>query len=138
MKYNFNFDGKEYELREDNLEAFINDEEFELEDIDFEKVIDLLKNSEDIDFQTAYYETCCEECKTGKEEKKKVFDFLEFYFYAYGKDGKFVTSSIDNEYDKKSFTRLYREGVVDTSYIVTVIVCRHCGVYSIEIEEFEV
>lgn len=138
MKYNFNFDGKEYELREDNLEAFINDEEFELEDIDFEKILELLKNSEDVDFQTAYYETCCGECKTGKEEKKKVFDFLEFYFYAYGKDGKFVTSSIDNEYDKKSFTRLYREGVVDTSYIVTVIVCRHCGMYSIEIEEFEV
>ncbi|AYE33573.1 DUF3785 family protein [Clostridium septicum] len=138
MTYKFNFEGKEYELKEDNLDYFANDEEFELEGIDEKKVLELLANSDDVDFDTAYYETCCEECRAGKEEKKKVFDFLEFFFYAYGKDGKFITSSIDDEYEKKSFTKLYREGKVDRSYLVTVIVCKNCGVYSIEIENFEV
>ena len=137
MEYKFEFDGKEYILGEDNLEYFANDENEELKGIDEAKVLELLSNSDKVDFQKAYYETCCSNCKERKEEKKKAFDFLEFYFYAYGKNNNFVTSSIDNDYDGKSFTRLNREGIVDKSYIVTVIVCKHCGTYSIEIEEFE-
>lgn len=138
MEYKFIFDDKEYVLSENNLEYFVNDEENELGNLEVSDILNLLKNSDEVDFQSAYYEACCSNCKAGKEEKKKVFDFLEYYFYAYGKDAKFVTSSIDNEYDKKSFTRLNMEGVVDTSYLVTVMVCRHCGTYAIEIEEFEV
>lgn len=138
MEYKFIFDDKEYVLNENNLEYFVNDEENELGNLEVSDILNLLKSSEEVDFQRAYYETCCSNCKAGKEEKKKVFDFLEYYFYAYGKDGKFVTSSIDNDYDKKSFTRLNMEGVVDSSYLVTIIVCRHCGTYAIEIEEFEV
>lgn len=138
MEYIFSFDEKEYVLGKDNLEYFVNDEEQELKGIDPNKILELLKNSDEVDFQNAYYESCCSNCKAGKEEKKKVFDFLEYYFYAYGKDNNFVTSSIDSEYDKKSFTRLNREGIVDKSYMVTVIVCKHCGTYSVEIEEFEV
>ncbi|MBE6052672.1 MAG: DUF3785 domain-containing protein [Clostridium sartagoforme] len=137
MIYKFEFDGKEYTLGKDNLEYFANDENQELEGIDVEKVLALLSNSDDVDFQKAYYESCCSNCMAGKEEKKKVFDFLEFYFYAYGKDNVFVTSNIDSEYDQKSFTRLNREGIVDKSYLVTVIVCKHCSTYAIEIEEFE-
>ena len=138
MEYKFEFDGKEYILSEDNLEYFANDENEELKGIDEVKVLELLSKSNEVDFQKAYYESCCSNCKVGKEEKKKVFDFLEYYFYAYGKNNKFITSSIDHDYDKKSFTRLNREGIVDKSYLVTVIVCKHCGTYSIEIEEFEV
>ena len=137
MEYKFNFDGKEYTLGEDNLEYFANDENEELNGIDVDKILELLSNSDEVDFQNAYYESCCDNCKAGKEEKKKVFDFLEYYFYAYGKDNNFITSSIDSEYDKKSFTRLNREGVVDKSYLVTIIVCKHCGTYAIEVEEFE-
>ena len=138
MEYKFSFDGKEYKLGEDNLEYFANDENEELNGIDLDEILELLSNSDEVDFQNAYYESCCSKCKAGKEEKKKVFDFLEYYFYAYGKDNNFITSSIDSEYDKKSFTRLSREGVVDKSYLVTIIVCKHCGTYAIEIEEFEV
>ncbi|WP_066892041.1 DUF3785 family protein [Clostridium nigeriense] len=138
MEYIFSFDEKEYVLGKDNLEYFVNDEEQELKGIDPNKILELLKNSDEVDFQNAYYESCCSNCKAGKEEKKKVFDFLEYYFYVYGKDNNFVTSSIDSEYDKKSFTRLNREGIVDKSYMVTVIVCKHCGTYAVEIEEFEV
>ena len=137
MEYIFSFDEKEYVLGKDNLEYFVNDEEQELKGIDPNKILELLKNSDEVDFQNAYYESCCSNCKAGKEEKKKVFDFLEYYFYAYGKDNNFVTSSIDSEYDKKSFTRLNREGIVDKSYMVTIIVCKNCGTYAVEIEEFE-
>lgn len=138
MEYKFIFNDKEYVLNENNLEYFINDEENELGNLEVSDILNLLKNSEEVDFQNSYYETCCSNCKAGKEEKKKVFDFLEYFFYAYSKNGEFVTSSIDNDYDKKSFTRLNMEGIVDTSYLVTIMVCRHCGTYAIEIEEFEV
>lgn len=137
MEYKFSFDGKEYILGEDNLEYFANDENKELNGIELNKILELLANSNEVDFQNAYYESCCSNCKAGKEEKKKVFDFLEYYFYAYGKDNNFVTSSIDSEYDKKSFTRLNRERLVDKSYMVTIIVCKNCGTYAVEIEEFE-
>ncbi len=137
MIYKFKFEDKEYTLEEENLEYFANDENEELQEFDTEKVLELLSNSNEVEFQNSYYESCCSNCKDGKEEKKKAFDFLEFYFYAYGKNNKFITSSIDNEYDKKSFTRLNREGIVDKSYLVTVIVCKNCGMYSIEVEEFE-
>ncbi|MGG7143517.1 DUF3785 family protein [Clostridium nigeriense] len=138
MEYKFSFDEKEYKLGEDNLEYFANDENEELNGIDVGKILELISNSDEVDFQNAYYESCCSNCKAGKEEKKKVFDFLEYYFYAYGKDNNFITSSIDSEYNKKSFTRLNREGVVDKSYLVTIMVCKNCGTYAIEIEEFEV
>lgn len=137
MIYKFKFEDKEYTLEEENLEYFANDENEELQELDTEKVLELLSNSNEVEFQNAYYESCCSNCRAGKEEKKKVFDFLEFYFYAYGKNNKFITSSIDDQYDKKSFTRLNREGIVDKSYLVTVIVCKNCGMYSIEVEEFE-
>lgn len=137
MEYRFKFEDKEYILGEDNLEYFLNDENEELKGIDHTKILELLSNNEEVEFQNAYYETCCSNCRSGKEEKKKAFDFLEFYFYAYGKDNVFITSSVDSEYDNKSFTRLNREGIVDKSYIVTVMVCKNCGTYSIEIEEFE-
>lgn len=138
MEYKFSFDGKQYKLGEDNLEYFVNDENEELNGIDVGKILELISNSDAVDFQNAYYESCCSNCKAGKEEKKKAFDFLEYYFYAYGKNNNFITSSIDSEYDKKSFTRLSREGVVDKSYLVTIMVCKHCGTYAIEVEEFEV
>lgn len=138
MDYKFIFEGKEYILGEENLEYFANDENKPLEGIDYKKVLEILNKSDEVDFQKAYYENCCSKCRWGKEEKKKVFDFLEFYFYVYGKNNKYITSSIDGEYDKKSFIRLNREGIVDKSYLLTIIVCRKCRTYSIEIEEFEV
>lgn len=137
MKYTFNYEGKEYTLEDENLEYFENDEVEELEGIDYRKILELLSNNEEIEFQNAYYEECCSECQEGKAEKKKFFDFLEYYFYVYGKKNKYITSSIDNDYEGKSFTKLKREKIVDKSYIVTVMVCKHCGTYSIEIEEIE-
>lgn len=137
MKYKFTFGEKEYILDENNLDYFVNDDISPIEDVNEEKVIELLNNSDKIEFSKAYFDLPCNNCKEGTEEKKKFFDFLGYNFYIYTKDGTFVISNIDKEYEGLSFNKLQRMGKVDSSYIATVNVCRHCGSYSIEIEEFE-
>ena len=137
MEYKFKFDEKEYILNEENLYCFFNDEENPINDVDEEKIIKILNNSEKVDFSKAYFNLACENCKTGVEEKKKFFDFLGYNFYIFTKNGEFVISNIDTDYEGLTFDRLYNLGKVDNSYLVTINVCRHCGEYSIEIEEFE-
>lgn len=137
MSYKFTFEEKEYDLNEEKLVGFFNDEENEILGIDENKILDMLNNSTEVDFEKTYYKEVCENCLAGKAEKKKVFDYLEYYFYVYSKNGTYVSSNISNEYDRLSFTRLERQKTVDTSYIVTINVCAHCGDFTIEIEKFE-
>lgn len=137
MDYKFNFDEKEYILSEDNLYCFFNDEENPIDDIDESKILDILSKSSVVDFSKAYFNLACENCECGKEEKKKVFDFLSYNFYIFTKDGKYVISNIEPLYEGNTFDRLYSLGKVDNSYLATINVCKHCGEYSIEIEEFE-
>lgn len=138
MEFRFQYNGKEYILNEENLEYFANDEVNPIMDVNEEKIIGILNNSDKVDFSKAYFDLPCENCKTGLEEKKKFFDFLGFNFYIYAKDRKYVVSTLDREYEGMSFNRLQRSGKINESYIVIINVCKHCGTYSIEIEEFEV
>ena len=138
MDFKFKYNEKEYILNEQNLEYFVNDEVNPIMDVNEEKIIEILNNSDKVDFSKAYFDLPCENCKTGLEEKKKFFDFLGFNFYIYAKDRKYVVSTLDREYEGMSFNRLQKSGKVNESYIVIINVCKHCGSYSIEIEEFEV
>ena len=138
MQFKFKYNEKEYILNEQNLEYFVNDEVNPIMDVNEEKIIEILNNSDKVDFSKAYFDLPCENCKTGLEEKKKFFDFLGFNFYIYAKDRKYVVSTLDREYEGKRFNRLQKSGKVNESYIVIINVCKHCGSYSIEIEEFEV
>lgn len=138
MEFRFQYNGKEYILNEENLEYFANDEVNPIMDVNEEKIIGILNNSDKVDFSKAYFDLPCENCKTGLEEKKKFFDFLGFNFYIYAKERKYVVSTLDREYEGMSFNRLQRSGKINESYIVIINVCKHCGTYSIEIEEFEV
>jgi hypothetical protein len=138
MEYKFIFEGREYKLVEDNLDYFMNDDINPIEDISEEKIIEILNNSDKVDFSKAFFDLPCSNCMEGKEEKKKFFDFLGYNFYIYTKDGNFIISNIDKEYEGSSFNKLHRAAKIDASYIVTINVCKHCGSYSIEIEEFEV
>ena len=138
MEFKFKYNEKEYILNEQNLEYFVNDEVNPIMDVNEEKIIEILNNSDKVDFSKAYFDLPCENCKTGLEEKKKFFDFLGFNFYIYAKDRKYVHSTLDREYEGMSFNRLQKSGKVNESYIVIINVCKHCGSYSIEIEEFEV
>ena len=138
MEFKFKYNEKEYILNEQNIEYFVNDEVNPIMDVNEEKIIEILNNSDKVDFSKAYFDLPCENCKTGLEEKKKFFDFLGFNFYIYAKDRKYVVSTLDREYEGMSFNRLQKSGKVNESYIVIINVCKHCGSYSIEIEEFEV
>ena len=71
MEYKFSFEGKEYTLGEDNLEYFVNDEEQELNGIDLNKILELLSNSDEVDFQNAYYKVVVVIVKLEKKKKRK-------------------------------------------------------------------
>lgn len=138
MEFKFKYNEKEYILNEQNLEYFVNDEVNPIMDVNEEKIIEILNNSDKVDFSKAYFDLPCENCKTGLEEKKKFFDFLELNFYIYAKDRKFVISTLDKKYEGLSYNKLQKSGKVNQSYIVIIDVCKNCGNYSIEIEEFEI
>ena len=76
MEFTFKYYEKEYILNNDNLEYFENDEVNPLDDINEEKVIEILNNAENVEFSKAYFDLPCSKCKAGVEEKKKFFDFL--------------------------------------------------------------
>lgn len=136
--YKFNFDGKEYELNEDNCDYFINDEAEPVTGIEREDILSLLSQSDNADFSMEYYDQPCHNCFSGKEEKAKAFKFLEYHFYIFTKNNEYVISSISGEYIETSFNKLLKSGKADNSYIVSIMVCRNCGNYSIEIEQCEV
>lgn len=138
MKYSFKYEDKTYDLDESNLIEIINDEESPIKDINIERILKLLNEGEEVEFDKAYYSSPCEVCNANFKEKKSISEYLEYYFYIYTKDGKYVISDISKEYENLTFNRLELEGKVDDSYIVTVIVCTNCSKYLVQIEELEV
>ena len=132
--YKLKFREKEYELSKNNCSGLINDEEKPVSNIDLDEVLRLLNQDENIDFDLEYYQEACPECLAGVKEKQKFFGFLEYHFYIFSKDGKYVISDIDKEYEGLSFNKLSRAGKVYDSYIVSVIVCDHCLDYIVQIE----
>lgn len=136
MEYNFKFEEKEYKLNKENLIEIINDEENPIEEINIETILELLQNSNNINFEKAYYAEPCDSCSF-LEGEEKVFPFLEYQFYINTKDSSFVTSNISKDSEEISFNKLKRLGKVDTSYIVFLEVCENCGEYFVVIEKVE-
>ena len=137
--FKFTFDEKEYILNDDNFDELINDDEKPVENINKDMIIKLLNDSsEEIIFDEEFYIEACPKCLTGIKEKEKFFPFLEYHFYIYTKDGKYVISTIDKDYKGKSYNKLSRANLVDDSYIVSIIICKHCNDYIIQIENCEV
>lgn len=134
---NFKVRDKEYTLDLEKFDGFYNDEENPIEDITEKDILEILEGRE-LDFEVAYYESRCEHCKSKVEGIKKAYRFLEYHFYLYTKNNKLVISSLEAEDKGETFTKLSRLGKVDNSYIVSIIVCAECGIYTIEIEEFEI
>lgn len=132
--YKFNFNEKEYELTKDNCSGLINDEEKPVKGIDLKEIINLLNKGNEVEFDLEYYQEACPECLKGVKEKQKFFGFLEYHFYIFTKDGKYVISDITSEYEGLSFNKLSRANKVDDSYIVSVIICENCSDYIVQIE----
>lgn len=133
-EYKFNYEDKEYTLNKDNCSDLINDEEKPVKGITIENIIQILNSAENVDFDIEYYQEACPECLAGVKEKQKFFGFLEYHFYIFTKNGDYIISDIDKEYEGLSFNKLSRQGKVDDSYIVSIIVCENCQDYIIQIE----
>ena len=132
--YKFNYEDKEYILSEQNCSALINDDEKPVSGITKSDIIEILNKAENVDFDIEYYQEACPECLAGVKEKQKFFGFLEYHFYIFTKDGKYVISDISDDYKGLSFNKLSRANKVDDSYIVSIIICENCQDYIIQIE----
>lgn len=137
-KYKFVNGNKEYELNENNCSEIIHDEEYPVIGIEKFEIIELLRQQEIADFDTAYYDQPCQNCLANLEGKNEYFRFLEYHFYIFTKKGKYVISSISKEYEDTTFSKLLKEDIVDNSYIVSIVVCVNCGESTIEIEQCDV
>lgn len=135
--YKFTKDEKSFELGEGNFDYFLNDEEKPVSGIEREEVIRLINEADEVSFSLEYYDRPCGKCLKGKAEKEKYFRFLEYHFFIFTKEGNYVTSNISKDRNE-SFTRMFSKGIVDDSYIVSIMVCENCGNYSIEIEQCEI
>jgi hypothetical protein len=134
--YKFIFEDKEYELKEEKCEYFFNDEEKPVEGLEVKDVLELLCEGKDIRFDVEYFKEACEKCFNG--EREKSYKFLEYYFYVFTKDSKYIISSISNEYENTSYNKLLKAEKVDNSYVVKIIVCENCGEFTVEIEECDI
>lgn len=133
-EYKFNYEEKEYILSQKNCSDIINDEEKPVKGTSLDKILNILNESDDTDFDIEYYQEACPECLAGVKEKQKFFGFLEYHFYIFTKNGEYVISDIDKDYQGLSFNKLSRSGKVDDSYIVSIIVCENCQDYIVQIE----
>ncbi|MCT4509250.1 MAG: DUF3785 domain-containing protein [Tepidibacter sp.] len=135
VEYTFEFNENLYDI---NISNCMDEESSEVNfliGLTNKKIINLLKQQKNIDFDIAYYDQACQNCLNGVSEKAKYFKFLEYYFYVFAKNDKYVMSNISEEYENTSFKKMLKKGIVDSSYIISIIVCIECGKYSIEIED---
>ena len=133
LEFKFTHGEEEFVLGEDNF-TYIDNEE--VQDFDLEEVIEVLNGAtEEVDFDYEYFADKCEECGGGKAVDKKHYGFLEYHFYIFTKDGKYVMSNISKDFENTSYTQLVKEKKIDNSYIVSVLVCEDCKNYNIAIEQ---
>lgn len=133
-EYKFSYDEKEYLLNEANCSGLINDEENPVKGINLNTILELLNESKGINFDVEYYQEACPECLAGVKEKAKFFPFLEYHFYIFTKNQEYVISDLSKKYEGLSFNKLSRAKKVDDSYIVSIIICKHCADYIVQIE----
>ncbi|WP_291573593.1 DUF3785 family protein [Clostridium sp. UBA4548] len=130
--YKFQYEDKEFELKEENCD-YINNEE--VENFNISAVLELLNKGEEVGFTAEYYDSCCEECKFNRKDDTKFFEFLEYHFYMFTKDNNYVLSTISPEYKDVTLTSLVKDKKIDNSYIVSILVCKNCGTWAIEVEQ---
>ena len=137
-KYEIVINEKNYVLGEDNCDYFENDMDQPVIRIDSSNILSWLGEGKEVNFNLEYYDEPCENCLAGTKEKLKHFEFFEYHFYIFTKNNEYVISNISKEYGNPSITMLFKKGKIDNSYIASVMICKSCGDYSIEIEQCEV
>lgn len=133
MEFKFKHGEEDFVLAEDNF-SYIDNEE--VEGFELEEVLELLNEiEEEVDFDYEYFADKCEECGGGKAIDKKHYSFLEYHFYIFTKDSKYVMSNISKDFENTSYTQLMRERKIDNSFIVSILVCEECKSFNIAIEQ---
>ena len=133
MNYKFVYDSKEYILTKENCEGIFFDDENEVTGLSLDIILNALNEGEDVNFSNEYYADKCS-CNI-QEEINKSYRYLEYHFYIYTKNKEYIINTISKEYKGTSFNKLFNLGKIDDSYIVSVIVCPNCGIYSISVEQ---
>ena len=134
MGYTFTYKDQSFELNASACSFFMNDEEQPLQGIEVEGILEEMVASDKVSFHKEYYDQACEGCRKNRRESAKYFEFLEYHFYLFAKDQQYVMSSLSPAYELKSLPDLLEDGIVDSSYIVSINVCELCGDYTIDLE----
>lgn len=135
--YTFEFEGKAYTLTAEKCQAIFNDENLPVEPVDIEDLLGILSPVFEENFEIEYYNEGCDSCPPVERKKKELVPFLESHFYWYTKDSKPVISTIQPEYEGLTYDRLFAEGKVDNSYVVSFVVCPACGEYQVYLDQVE-
>ncbi|MEG2290140.1 MAG: DUF3785 family protein [Clostridium sp.] len=132
-EFKFIYNEEEFILTEENFNYM---ESEDVEGFTVEDVLTILNEGKSlVDFDYEYYNDSCEECGGGKIVDKKHYGFLEYHFYIFSKENKYVISNISEEFEGTSYTSLAREKKIDDSHIVSVVVCSQCKTFSVEVEQ---
>ncbi len=133
MDYRFIYENKEYILTDENCEGIFFGDESEVTNLSVDLILNTLNEGENVYFSNEYY---ADKCSCNSQEKiKKAYRYLEYHFYIYTKNNKYIINTICDEYKDKSFNKLFRLGEIDDSYIVNITLCPNCGTYSIEVNQ---
>lgn len=122
-----------YPLETTKLIDLYQDEQVVLEEITKEQIFEMLAGKI-VQVEKEYYDQGCEVCHFKKDGEEKYYGFLEAHFYIFAKEGKLVGNSLAGDYEALSFRQLEKQGKVDQLYLVSFIICMHCGSFSVEIE----
>ncbi|GAA0078947.1 DUF3785 family protein [Clostridium weizhouense] len=136
MNYKFVYNDKEYILSEENCDGIFfetTEDDKEIDGISLDIILSALSQGENVEFTKEYYSGKCE-CNN-QENLNKSYGYLEYHFYIYTKNLNYVINTLCEEYKNTSYNKLSREGKIDDSYIVSVIVCPCCSNYLIDIEQ---
>ncbi|WP_252227077.1 DUF3785 family protein [Clostridium sp. ZBS2] len=136
MEYKFVYDDKEYVLNKENCDGIFLDSDNEVEEIEglsLDIILNALYEGKVINFSKEFYG---DKCYCDSQEKiNKSYAYLEYHFYVYTKENKYIINTLCKEYENTSYNKLFRVGKIDDSYIVSVVVCPCCSNYTIEIEQ---
>lgn len=137
LNYCIKTDEYELMLLKEKCLGIWNDETDPIHDLTYERVASWMSYMPVDAFEIEYFEDDCEICPPRARGKKKLVPYLEGHFYVFTKEGESVTLSVHPDYISGSFESLLLQGIVDQSYILSVIICPTCGHYQFSLEQVD-
>lgn len=137
MAYLLKTEQGEWVLDIDKCQGLFNDELMPINEFTYDAAMKWMENLSPELFDLEYYEDDCEVCPPKPRGKKKLVPYLEAHFYVFTKNKNVVMTSIDSEFETGSFETMQLKGLVDQSYILSVILCPTCGSYQLSLEQVD-